>query len=84
MLGSNFSVELCDLRSEWGPNCFGVWCGFIFRIELTPDQCIRHMNQKHLGHRHRYEIHTEPQGPTLAAVLTADAVQKVIRLREFR
>jgi hypothetical protein len=52
-------------------------------FEGTLDQCIQRLREKPASARRLYEIHAEPQGPTLAAVLSADDVQELIRLREF-
>jgi hypothetical protein len=52
-------------------------------FEGTLDQCIRQLSKKPASHRRLYEIETEPQGLILAAVLSADDVQELVRLREF-
>ena len=52
-------------------------------FEGTLDECIQRLNEKTASVRGLYEIHTEPQVPTLAGVLSADDVQELIRLREF-
>lgn len=54
-----------------------------FVFEGTLDQCIKQLSNKPASARRLYEIETEPQGLTLATVLSADDVQELVRLREF-
>lgn len=70
-----------SLKGERIPLESGARSYLVF--EGTLDQCIRRLSEKHSSQRHLYEIETEPQGPTSAAVLSADDVQELIRLREF-
>jgi hypothetical protein len=69
-----------SVRGERIPNS-GASSYTVF--EGTLDECIQRLNEKTASVRGLYEIHTEPQGPTLAGVLSADDVQELIRLREF-
>ena len=52
-------------------------------FEGTLDQCIKELGKKPASARSLYEIETEPQGLTLATVLSADDVQELVRLRDF-
>jgi hypothetical protein len=54
-----------------------------FVFEGTLDQCIQQLVEKPASARQFYEIETDPQGLTLAAVLSVNDVQELARLREF-
>ena len=47
------------------------------------DECIREFMAKPAPVRHLYEIHTVPQPPLVADVLSGDIVAELARLREF-
>jgi hypothetical protein len=38
---------------------------------------------KPLNQRHLYEIHTAPQGEIIKAVMSAESIVEIVRLREF-
>jgi len=52
-------------------------------VDATLDQCIRELMAKHSLARHLYEIHTEPQPPLIPAVLSAEIVAELARLRDM-
>lgn len=52
-------------------------------VDSTLDECIREFLAKPGPVRHLYEIHTSPQPPLVAAVLSDDIVAELRRLREF-
>jgi hypothetical protein len=52
-------------------------------INGTLDECIREFTAKPTSLRHLYEIHTAPQPPLLGAVLSAEHVVELARLRDF-
>jgi hypothetical protein len=47
------------------------------------DECIRQFVAKPASQRHLYEIHTDPQPPLVSAVLSAEHVVELARLREY-
>jgi len=49
----------------------------------TLDECIREFMAKPASRRHLYEIHTAPQPPLVADVLSGEIVAELARLREF-
>jgi hypothetical protein len=49
----------------------------------TLDGCLREMISKPVSQHHLYEIHTAPQEPLVSAVLSAEHVVELARLREF-
>jgi len=49
----------------------------------TLDECIREFMAKPAPSRHLYEIHTSPQPPLVADVLSGETVAELARLREF-
>jgi hypothetical protein len=52
-------------------------------IDGTLDECIgRFMSQPESQH-HLYEIHTAPQSDLVSAILSADHVVELARLRDF-
>lgn len=54
-----------------------------FIIDGTLDECIgRFMSQPESQH-HLYEIHTAPQSDLVSAILSADHVIELARLRDF-
>jgi hypothetical protein len=52
-------------------------------IDGTLDECIREFMAKPASMRHLYEIHTSPQPPLVSAVLSAEIVAELARLRDF-
>ena len=52
-------------------------------IDGTLDECIREFMAKPAPMRHLYEIHTSPQPPLVADVLSGEIVAELARLREF-
>jgi hypothetical protein len=49
----------------------------------TLDECIRQFMSKPASQHHLYEIHTEPQQPLVSAVLSAEHIVELARLRDF-
>jgi hypothetical protein len=52
-------------------------------VDGTLDECIREFLAKPASMRHLYEIHTSPQPPLVSAVLSAEIVLELARLRDF-
>jgi hypothetical protein len=52
-------------------------------VEATLDECIRQFLAKPANHRHLYEIHTAPQTDLVSAVLSAEHIVEIARLRDF-
>jgi len=52
-------------------------------LDGTLDECIREFMAKPAPHRHLYEIHTSPQPPLVAEVLSGEIIAELARLREF-
>jgi hypothetical protein len=52
-------------------------------VEGSLDECIRQFLAKPAGQRHLYEIHTAPQTDLVSAVLSAEHVVEIARLRDF-
>ena len=51
--------------------------------EGTLDDCTREFMSKPVSQRHLYEIHTAPQGELITAVLSAEQIIELARLRDF-
>ena len=49
----------------------------------TLDDCIRAFMAKPASQRHLYEVHTRPQPPLVAEVLSAEHIIELVRLRDF-
>jgi hypothetical protein len=49
----------------------------------TLDECIRQFMSKPASNHHLYEIHTAPQSPFDSAVLSAEHIIELARLRDF-
>jgi hypothetical protein len=47
------------------------------------DECIRQFLAKPANQRHLYEIHTAPQTDLVSAVLSAEHIVEIARLRDF-
>ena len=52
-------------------------------VDGTLDECIRQFLAKPASHRHLYEIHTAPQTDLVSAVLSAEHIVEIARLRDF-
>jgi hypothetical protein len=52
-------------------------------VEGTLNECIREFMCKPASQHHLYEIHTAPQGELITAVLSAEHIVELARLREF-
>jgi hypothetical protein len=52
-------------------------------IDGTLDDCIREFMAKPIDQHHLYEIHTAPQGELVSAVLSANHIHEIARLRDF-
>jgi hypothetical protein len=49
----------------------------------TLDECIRQFMSKPASQHHLYEIHTSPQAELITAVLSAEQIVELARLRDF-
>jgi hypothetical protein len=49
----------------------------------TLDECIRQFISKPASQHHLYEIHTAPQAELITAVLSAENISELARLRDF-
>jgi hypothetical protein len=49
----------------------------------TLNECIRQFMSKPASQHHLYEIHTAPQGELTTAVLSAEHIVEITRLRDF-
>jgi hypothetical protein len=52
-------------------------------IDGTLDECIRRFMLQPKSQHHLYEIHTAPQSDLVSAILSADHVVELARLRDF-
>jgi hypothetical protein len=52
-------------------------------IEGTLDECVRKFMSQPKSQHHLYEIHTAPQSDLVSAILSADHVVELARLRDF-
>jgi hypothetical protein len=52
-------------------------------VEGSLDECIRQFLAKPAGQRHLYEIHTAPQTDLVSAILSAEHIAEIARLRDF-
>ena len=52
-------------------------------IEGTLDECIRQFMSKPASKHHLYEIHTAPQSDLVGAILSAEHIVEIARLRDF-
>jgi hypothetical protein len=46
-------------------------------------ECIQEFMAKPIGQRHLYEIHTAPQTDLVGAVMSAELIVEIARLRDF-
>jgi hypothetical protein len=52
-------------------------------VDGSLDHCIRQFLAKPANQRHLYEIHTAPQTDLVSAVLSAEHIIEIARLRDF-
>jgi hypothetical protein len=52
-------------------------------IEGTLDECVRKFMSQPKSQHHLYEIHTAPQSDLVNAILSADHIVELARLRDF-
>ena len=52
-------------------------------IDGTLDECIRKFMMMPINQHHLYEMHTAPQSDLVRAVLSADHIVELARLRDF-
>ena len=52
-------------------------------IDGTLDECIRRIMSQPKSQHHLYEIHTAPQGELITAILSAEQIVELARLRDF-
>jgi hypothetical protein len=52
-------------------------------VEDSLEECIRQFLTKPTNQRHLYEIHTAPQTDLVSAVLSAEQIVEIARMREF-
>ena len=52
-------------------------------VDGTLDDCIRQFLAKPISQHHLYEMHTAPQGELVSAVLSANHILEIARLRDF-
>jgi hypothetical protein len=52
-------------------------------LDGTLDECIQAFVAKPASQRHLYEIHTAPQTQVITAVLSAEQIIEIARLRDF-
>ena len=52
-------------------------------VDGTLDECIRQFLIKPTNQHHLYEIHTSPQTDLVSAVLSAEHIIEIARLRDF-
>jgi hypothetical protein len=52
-------------------------------VDGSLDECIRQFLAKPASQRHLYEIHTAPQTDLVSAVLSAEHIVEIARLRDF-
>jgi hypothetical protein len=64
------------IKKSWGATPYFVAAG-------TLDECIREFMSKPASQQHLYEIHTAPQGDLVSAVLSAEHMVELARLRDF-
>ena len=52
-------------------------------LDGTLDECMTKFLEQPVRQRHLYEIHTVPQGELVPAVMSAELVVELARLRDF-
>jgi hypothetical protein len=70
-----------SLKNERVPRSWGGVPYFI--ADGTLNECIRQFMSKPTSQHHLYEIHTAPQGELVGAVLAAEHIVELARLRDF-
>ena len=60
-----------------------LYIGSYLVVDGTLDECIRQFMSKPASQHHLYEIHTAPQGELITAVLSAEHIVELARLRDF-
>jgi hypothetical protein len=70
-----------SLKNERVSVTLGARPYFIF--DGTLDECIRQFMSKPASQHHLYEIHTAPQQTLVSAVLSAEQIIELARLRDF-
>ena len=61
----------------------GRWPDPYLVIDGTLEECIREFMAKPTGQRHLYEIHIAPQTDIVSAVMSAEHIVELARLRDF-
>jgi hypothetical protein len=64
------------ISTSWGATPYLIADG-------TLDECIRQFMSKPASQQHLYEIHTAPQSDLVSAVLSAEHIVELGRLRDF-
>jgi hypothetical protein len=64
------------ISASWGATPYLI-------VDGTLDECIRHFISKPASQHHLYEIHTTPQSDLVSAVLSAEHIVELARLRDF-
>ena len=70
-----------SLKKERISTSFGARPYIVF--DGTLDECIREFMSKPASQHHLYEIHTAPQAELITAVLSAEQIVELARLRDF-
>ena len=52
-------------------------------VDGTLDECIRKFMSQPKSQHHLYEIHTAPQSDLVSAILSAEHIVEIARLRDF-
>jgi hypothetical protein len=52
-------------------------------VEGSLDECLRHFMAKPTAQRHLYVIYTYPQSDIVTAVLSAEQIVEIAKLRDF-
>jgi hypothetical protein len=70
-----------SLKNERVPR---AWGGVPYLVaEGSLDECIREFTSKPASQHHLYEVHTAPQQGQVTAVLSAEHIVELARLRDF-
>jgi hypothetical protein len=64
------------ISASWGATPYLI-------VDGTLDECIRQFISKPASQHHLYEIHTTPQSDLVSAVLSAEHIVELARLRDF-
>jgi hypothetical protein len=80
----NFSAPAClrkwpSLNSKRLAESNGTY----LLVDGTLDECIQQFMSKPASQQHLYEIHTAPQHLLVGAILSAEHIVELARLREF-